>query len=293
MDDIDMSYTIKGEGSRFRVNIYRTRTGIGAVFRVLADKILTIEELKLPKPVFDFTELKQGLVLVTGPTGSGKSTTLAAMIDYMNRNRYDHVVTIEDPIEYMHANKKCIINQREIGTHTMSFSNALKSALREDPDIILVGEMRDYETISIAITAAETGHLVLGTLHTVSASKTIDRIIDVFPGKQQAQVRAMLSESLRGVVSQQLLKRKDTDGRLLAMEIMICNDAIANLIRKEKVFQIPSIITTSYEMGMTLMDNELLRLVKEGLIYPEDAYIKAINKNEFEQYLSVGEGTIL
>ncbi len=293
MDDIDMSYTIPGEGSRFRVNVYRTRSGIGAVFRVLADKIMTIEELELPKPVYDFTQLKQGLVLVTGPTGSGKSTTLAAMIDYMNRTRYDHIVTIEDPIEYMHSNKKCIINQREVGTHTLSFSNALKSALREDPDIILVGEMRDFETISIAITAAETGHLVLGTLHTVSASKTIDRIIDVFPGRQQAQIRAMLSESLKGVLSQQLMKRKDTDGRILAMEIMICNDAISNLIRKEKIYQIPSILTTSSEMGMTLMDNELLRLVKSGLVYPEDAYIKSINKSEFEQYLTVGEGALL
>ncbi|MBN1356300.1 PilT/PilU family type 4a pilus ATPase [bacterium] len=293
MEDIDMSYFIKGEGSRFRVNTYHARSGMGAVFRVLADKIMTIEELKLPRPVVDFTRLKQGLVLVTGPTGSGKSTTLAAMIDHMNKTRNDHVVTIEDPIEYIHQNNRCIINQREVGTHTMSFANALKSALREDPDIILVGEMRDYETISIAITAAETGHLVLGTLHTVSAAKTIDRIIDVFPGRQQAQVRAMLSESLKGVVSQQLLKRKDTDGRILAMEIMLCNEAIANLIRKEKIFQIPSILTTSYESGMTLMDNELLRLVKESMIYPEDAYIKSINKKEFEQYLTVDETVIL
>jgi twitching motility protein PilT len=293
MEDIDMSYFIKGEGSRFRVNIYHSRSGMGAVFRVLAEKIMTIEQLALPKPIVEFTQLRQGLILVTGPTGSGKSTTLAAMIDYMNRTRNDHIVTIEDPIEYMHSNNQCIINQREVGTHTLSFSNALKSALREDPDIILVGEMRDYETISIAITAAETGHLVLGTLHTVSAAKTIDRIIDVFPGRQQAQVRAMLSESLRGVLSQQLLKRKDTDGRILSMEIMICNDAIANLIRKEKIFQIPSILTTSYELGMTLMDNELMRLVKEGLIYPEDAYIKAINKKEFEQYLTIDDSPVL
>ena len=286
-EDIDMSYSISGEGSRFRVNVYRTRSGIGAVFRVLSQQIRSMEELDLPKPVFDFTQLKQGLILVTGPTGSGKSTTLAAMIDYMNRTRYDHIVTIEDPIEYVHSNKKCIINQREVGTHTLSFANALKSALREDPDIILVGEMRDLETISIAITAAETGHLVLGTLHTVSAAKTIDRIIDVFPGRQQEQVRAMLSESLRGVLSQQLLKRKDLDSRVLVMELMICNDAIANLIRKEKNFQIPSILTTSFELGMRLMDNELMRLVKEEKIYPEDAYIKSINKKEFEKFLNV------
>lgn len=292
LEDIDMSYSISGDGSRFRVNIYRIRSGMAAVFRVIGQQVISMEQLRLPKPVFDFTNLKQGLILVTGPTGSGKSTTLAAMIDHMNQNRKDHIVTIEDPIEYLHTNKECIINQREVGAHTFSFSNALKSALREDPDIILVGEMRDIETISIAITAAETGHLVLGTLHTVSAAKTVDRIIDVFPGRSQAQVRAMLSESLRGVMSQQLMKRKDTDGRILAMEIMICNDAISNLIRKEKVFQIPSILTTSFEMGMTLMDNELLRLVKEGLIYPEDAYIKAINKKEFEPYL-VNSGSII
>ncbi|MBN1879700.1 PilT/PilU family type 4a pilus ATPase [bacterium] len=285
MEDIDMSYIIRNEGSRFRVNIYKTRTGISAVFRVINQEIIRIEDLGLPQPIVDFTQLKQGLVLVTGPTGSGKSTTLAAMIDYMNRTRTDHVVTIEDPIEYVHKNNQCIINQREVGAHTKSFSNALRGALREDPDIILVGEMRDLETISIAITAAETGHLVLGTLHTISAAKTVDRIIDVFPGRQQAQVRAMLSESLRGVLSQQLMKRKDTDGRILALELMICNDAIANLIRKEKIYQIPSILTTHYEQGMTLMDNELMRLVKEGKIYPEDAFVKSINKKEFEQFL--------
>ncbi len=285
INEIDMSYSIKDELSRFRVNMYLCRTGVSAVFRVINREILNIELLGLPKPVYDFTQLRQGLVLVTGPTGSGKSTTLAAMIDYMNRTRQDHIITIEDPIEYVHENKQCVINQREMGAHTSSFTNALRSALREDPDIILVGEMRDLETISIAITAAETGHLVLGTLHTVSAAKTVDRIIDVFPGRQQAQVRAMLSESLRGVISQQLMKRRDTDGRILALEVMICNDAIAHLIRKEKIFQIPSIITTSYEAGMTLMDNELMRLVKEGLIYPEDAYIKSINKKEFEHFL--------
>ncbi len=285
MKDIDMSYSIKDEGSRFRVNMYRTRAGMCAVFRVINQEVITIEKLGLPKPVIDFTQLRQGLVLVTGPTGSGKSTTLAAMIDYMNRTRHDHIVTIEDPIEYVHSNKKCIINQREVGAHTRSFSNALRSALREDPDIILVGEMRDLETISIAITAAETGHLVLGTLHTVSAAKTIDRIIDVFPGRSQAQIRAMLSESLRGVLSQQLLKRKGQSGRIMSMELMMCNDAVSNLIRKEKIFQIPSILTTSFEQGMLLMDNELMRLVKEDKIYPEDAYIKAINKKEFEIFL--------
>ncbi|MCD4654504.1 PilT/PilU family type 4a pilus ATPase [bacterium] len=286
MNDIDMSYRIRDEGSRFRVNIYNTRTGMSAVFRVINQEIMTMEELGLPKPVYDFTRHRQGLVLVTGPTGSGKSTTLAAMIDYMNKNRNDHIVTIEDPIEYVHQNRNCVINQRELGAHTHSFSAALRGALREDPDIILVGEMRDLETTSIAITAAETGHLVLGTLHTVSAAKTIDRIIDVFPGQQQAQVRAMMSESLRGVLSQQLLKRKDSNGRCLVMELMICNDAIANLIRKEKNYQISSILTTHYEQGMTLMDNELMRLVKEGKIYPEDAFVKALNKKEFEQFLA-------
>jgi len=286
MIDIDMSYRIKDEGSRFRVNVYKTRTGMSAVFRVINQHIMSMDELSLPKPVYDFTQHRQGLVLVTGPTGSGKSTTLAAMIDHMNTTRNDHIITIEDPIEYVHKNRNCVINQRELGAHTRSFSSALRGALREDPDIILVGEMRDLETISIAITAAETGHLVFGTLHTVSAAKTIDRIIDVFPGRQQAQVRAMMSESLRGVLSQQLLKRKDTNGRCLVMELMICNDAIANLIRKEKIYQISSILTTHYEQGMTLMDNELMRLVKEGKIFPEDAYIKALNKKEFEQFLA-------
>jgi twitching motility protein PilT len=265
--------------------------GQKAVMRILDRSAV---ELSLPKLGLEGANLKLlrqhanrpwGMVLVTGPTGSGKSTTLAAMIDYMNRTRNDHVITIEDPIEYIHDNNKCVINQRELGAHTRSFSSALRSALREDPDIILVGEMRDLETISIAITAAETGHLVLGTLHTVSAAKTVDRIIDVFPGTQQAQVRAMLSESLRGVLSQQLMKRKDTDGRALAMELMICTDAVANLIRKEKIYQIPSILTTHFEQGMRLMDNELMRLVKEGKIYAEDAFVKAQNKKEFEQFL--------
>ncbi|MBN1297654.1 PilT/PilU family type 4a pilus ATPase [bacterium] len=285
LQDIDMSYRIRDEGSRFRVNVYKTRSGVCGVFRVINQEIMGLDDLGMPKPVYEFTQHKQGLILVTGPTGSGKSTTLAGMIDYMNKTRSDHVVTIEDPIEYVHQNNRCIINQRELGAHTRSFSSALRGALREDPDIILVGEMRDLETISIAITAAETGHLVLGTLHTVSAAKTVDRIIDVFPGRQQAQVRAMLSESLRGVISQQLMKRKDTPGRCLVMELMICNDAIANLIRKEKIYQIESILTTHYEQGMTLMDNELMRFVKEGRIYAEDAFVKAQNKKEFEQFL--------
>ena len=285
-DDVDFSYTVKGLGGRFRVNAYRQWTGFAAVFRVIANEIMTLDQLKLAPVIREFCNLRSGLVLVTGPTGSGKSTTLAAMIDHMNRHRTEHIITVEDPIEYVHPNRSCVINQREIGVHTLNYAEALRGALRQDPDVILVGEMRDHETMSTAITAAETGHLVLGTLHTASAAKTVNRIIDVFPPSYHAQVRTMISESLKAVLSQHLIPRVDQAGKLaLAMEIMICNEAIANVIRKEKSYQIPSMLATTAEIGNQLMDNELLKLVKQGIIDPEEGYAKAENKREFESYL--------
>ncbi len=285
LKDVDFSYSIRGEGGRFRVNVYRQFTGLAAAFRVVPSETRTLEQLGLPAIAKRFCQMRNGLVLVTGPTASGKSTTLAAMIDYINRNRTEHIITVEDPIEYVHANLRCTINQREVGEHTKGFAEALRGALRQDPDVILVGEMRDYETISTAITAAETGHLVFGTLHTVSAAKTVDRIIDVFPPAYQAQVRTMIAETLRGVMSQHLVPRADGKGVALAIEVMVCTDAISNAIRKEKTFQIPSMLATSAEQGNQLMDNELLRLVKQGAITPEDGYNKAENKREFEAYL--------
>ncbi len=283
--DVDFSYSIRGEKGRFRVNVYRQFTGHAAAFRVVPSETRTLEQLGLPAIAKRFCQLRNGLVLVTGPTASGKSTTLAGMIDYINRTRTEHIITVEDPIEYVHANQRCTINQREVGEHTKGFAEALRGALRQDPDVILVGEMRDYETISTAITAAETGHLVFGTLHTVSAAKTVDRIIDVFPPSYQAQVRTMLAETLKAVMSQHLVPRADGKGVALALEVMVCTDAIANAIRKEKTYQIPSMLATSAEQGNQLMDNELLRLVKQGVISPEDGYNKAENKREFEAYL--------
>lgn len=275
--ELDCSYQVEGVG-RFRCNVFQQRLGIGAVFRHIPTKILSMKELGLP-PVFKQILLeKKGLICVTGPTGSGKSTTLAAMVDYLNESFMGHILTVEDPIEFVHKNKKSIVNQREVGTHTKSFKSALKAALREDPDIILVGEMRDLETISLAMTAAETGHLVFGTLHTMSAPKTIDRIIDSFPEEQQAQIRTMLSESLKAVISQTLFKKVD-GGRVAAHEIMINNNAIQNLIREGKTFQIKSTMQTSTNVGMQTMESAVDKLLSQGLIDKEEAapYIKKSN----------------
>jgi twitching motility protein PilT len=281
--DLDFAYEIAGV-ARFRGNFFRQHRGPGAVFRIIPSKIPTAEEINLPDAIRRFTHLNRGLVLVTGPTGSGKSTTLAAMIDLINQTRPEHILTIEDPIEFVHQNKKALVNQREVGPHTESFAAALKAALREDPDVILVGEMRDRETIALALTAAETGHLVFGTLHTNSAHKTVDRIIDTFPGDLQHQVRAMLSESLRGVVAQQLLRKKGGQGRIAAHEIMVGTAAVSNLIREGKTYQIPSIIQTGKKDGMVQMDQSILALVMSGVVDGKEAYAKALDKALFQQY---------
>lgn len=283
--DLDFAYEVPGL-ARFRGNILMQYRGIAAVFRIIPTKILSADELGLPEGVRKLTHLKKGLVLVTGPTGSGKSTTLAGMIDLINSTRKEHILTFEDPLEFIHENKMSLMNQRQIGEHTESFASALRAALREDPDVILVGEMRDLITIQLAMSAAETGHLVFGTLHTSTAAKTVDRIIDVFPTDQQEQVRAMLSESLKGVVCQQLLKTADGTGRVAALEIMIGNAAIGNLIREGKTFQIPSIMQTAKKDGMQLMDQHLLDLLKTKKINPDEAYRCAIDKKQFEQYLT-------
>ncbi len=282
--DLDFAYSVEGL-ARFRGNILMTHRGIGAVFRIIPTKILSADDLGLPEGVRKLTTLKKGMVLVTGPTGSGKSTTLAAMIDLINSTRREHILTLEDPLEFIHENKQSLLNQRQIGDHSDSFTSALRAALREDPDVILVGEMRDLETISLAMSAAETGHLVFGTLHTNSAAKTIDRIIDVFPRDGQEQIRAMLSESLKGVVCQQLLKTADGKGRIAALEIMVGTPAIGNLIREGKTFQIPSIIQTARKDGMQLMDQHLLDLLKTKRVDPAEAYRCSIDKKQFEQYL--------
>lgn len=270
-----------GADARFRVNLFMGREGEGAVFRVIPTKTLTLEDLKMPPVLKELCKKPRGLVLVTGPTGSGKSTTLSAMVDYVNTSRHEHILTIEDPIEFVHQHKKCIVNQREVGPHTKSFKNALRAALREDPDIILVGEMRDLETIQLALTAAETGHLVFGTLHTSSAPKTVDRLIDVFPPEQQKQVRLMFSESVQAVICQMLIPRIDRPGRVCAMEIMIGTVAVRSLIREAKTHQIPSIIQTSTKYGMQSLDQELKRLSLERIISKEDALERANNKELF------------
>ena len=282
--DLDFAYEIPGL-ARFRGNMFLQHKGIAAVFRIIPSKILSADDLGLPEGVRKMTNLKKGLVLVTGPTGSGKSTTLAAMIDLINSTRREHILTLEDPLEFIHPSKLSLLNQRQIGEHSESFTAALRAALREDPDVILVGEMRDLETISLAMTAAETGHLVFGTLHTNSAAKTIDRIIDAFPRDSQEQVRTMLSESLRGVICQQLLRTADGKGRVPALEIMVGTPAIGNLIREGKTFQIPSIIQTAKKEGMQLMDQHLLDLLKMRKIGAEEAYRCAADKKQFEQYL--------
>ena len=278
--ECDFSFSIPNL-ARFRVNAFVQQRGAGAVFRTIPSKVLSLEDLKAPKVFVEIANQPRGVVLVTGPTGSGKSTTLAAIVDHINTNEQGHILTVEDPIEFVHESKKCLINQREVGPHTLSFANALRSALREDPDIILVGEMRDLETIRLALTAAETGHLVFGTLHTSSAAKTIDRIIDVFPAEEKEMMRAMLSESLRAVISQTLLKTKDGQGRLAAHEIMLGTPAIRNLIRENKVAQMYSSIQTSQAMGMQTLDQCLKELLQKGLITKEEARFRAQNKEDF------------
>jgi twitching motility protein PilT len=281
--DTDFAYEIPAL-ARFRANVFMDRKGRGAVFRVIPSKILTAEDLGLSPHILQLCKLNKGLVLVTGPTGSGKSTTLCAMIDYINRTRADHVITIEDPIEFVHENKRCLMNQREVHTHTDSFKDALRAALREDPDIVLVGEMRDLETVAIAIETAETGHLVFGTLHTTTAASTVDRIIDQFPTDRQAQIRIMLSESLKGVIAQTLCK-KIGGGRAAALEVLIVTSAVSNLIREGKTFQIPSIMQVGKAVGMVSLNDALMELVTKKIVAPEEAYTKAVDKAAFETLL--------
>jgi twitching motility protein PilT len=280
----DTDFAHETEAARFRVNLFADRKGIGAVMRQIPNKILTVEEMMLPKTLLDLAFLTKGLVLVTGPTGSGKSTTLAAIVDYVNRMRDDHIITIEDPIEFVHQNKKCLVNQREVGVHTGSFKHALRAALREDPDIVLVGEMRDLETIAIAMETAETGHLVFGTLHTNTAPSTVDRIIDQFPADRQEQIRVMLSESLKAVIAQTICK-KIGGGRVPAMEVLMVNGAVANLIREGKTFQIMSTMQTAKGQGMQLMNDALFDLVKRNIIEPKEAYMKAVYKTDMRAQL--------
>ncbi|CAN5150432.1 type IV pilus twitching motility protein PilT [soil metagenome] len=278
--ECDFSFAIPGL-ARFRVNAFVQNRGAAAVLRTIPTKILSLEELAAPKIFAEICMQPRGIVLVTGPTGSGKSTTLAGMVNHINEHEYGHILTVEDPIEFVHESKKCLINQREVGPHTLSFNNALRSALREDPDIILVGEMRDLETIRLAMTAAETGHLVFGTLHTSSAAKTIDRIIDVFPAAEKEMMRAMLSESLRAVISQTLLKTKDGTSRVAAHEIMVGTPAIRNLIRENKVAQMYSAIQTGQALGMMTLDQNLLDLVRRNVISSAEARVRAQNKDNF------------
>jgi len=278
--ECDFSFELPGL-ARFRVNAFVQNRGAAAVMRTIPSRVLTLEQLNAPAIFKEIANQPRGVVLVTGPTGSGKSTTLAAMIDHINENEYGHILTVEDPIEFVHESKKCLVNQREVGPHTLSFANALRSALREDPDIILVGELRDLETIRLAMTAAETGHLVFGTLHTSSAAKTIDRVIDVFPAAEKEMVRSMLSESLRAVISQTLLKKKDGEGRVAAHEIMIGTPAIRNLIRENKVAQMYSTIQTGQSVGMQTLDQNLTDLVRRNVVSSAEARTKAANKDMF------------
>ncbi len=282
--EIDISYSTPGVG-RFRINIFRQRGSYGIAIRIIPLTIPTLEELGLPLIVKDLARLPRGLILVTGPTGSGKSTSLAYMIDQINKERKCHIITLEDPIEYLHKHNKSIVNQREMGNDSLSFANALRAALRQDPDVILVGEMRDLETISIALTAAETGHLVLSTLHTLGAAKTVDRIIDVFPPHQQQQVRIQLSSVAEAIISQQLLPTADGKARVAAFEVMLATSAISNLIREEKTHQIDTAIQTGSKLGMQTLDNSLLNLYKRGLITKDVMMLQATNPDILKKYL--------
>src|SRR6267142_5594968 len=287
--DVDFGYEIPNI-SRFRANFFNQRNGIAAVFRQIPTKVLSFEDFEkidapLPPVLKKFAMLHKGLVVVTGPTGSGKSTTLAAMVDYANRNRRDHIITVEDPIEFVHESKNCLVNHREVGVHTKSFSAALRGALREDPDILLVGEMRDLETIELALVAASTGHLVLGTLHTPSAAKTVDRMIDVFPAEQQNKIRATLSEALKGVVAQNLFRRVDKKGRVAALEILVFTTAIANLVREGKTHQIPGMIQVGKKIGNQPLDDAIMEHLRMRRISPEDAYDKCLDKKKFRPFL--------
>jgi twitching motility protein PilT len=284
--ECDFSFEM-GAVARFRVNVFMQRKGEGAVFRTIPTKILTLEQLEMPAILKQLCDKEKGLILVTGPTGSGKSTTLAGMVDYLNESFEGHILTVEDPIEFVHQSKKCLVNQRELGPHTNSFGNALRAALREDPDAILVGEMRDLETIQLALTAAETGHIVFGTLHTSSAPKTVDRIIDVFPPSQQAQIRAQFAESIEAVITQTLLKKKG-GGRVAALEIMTGTTAVRNLVREGKIHQIPGTMQVSQKDGMQTMDMALQNLVSRGLVSKEEAQSKSANPNLFGGGLGMG-----
>ena len=282
--DVDFAYEIPGL-ARYRANYFVQKYGVAAVFRQIPDTILTTEQLGLPPVLNRLPLIPKGLVLVTGPTGSGKSTTLAALVDYANTHRKDHILTIEDPVEFVHKSHNCIINHREVGLHTRSFASALRAALREDPDIIMVGEMRDLETIALAVEAASTGHLVFATLHTQSAAKTVDRMIDVFPHDQQEQIRATLADSLQAVVAQTLFKRRDTKGRCAALEILIATPAVRNLIRDGKTFQIPTVLQTGKKYGMQSLDDAILDHLEKGRISAEDAYLNCLDKTRFRAFL--------
>jgi twitching motility protein PilT len=282
--DIDFGYEIPGL-ARYRANFFMQKNGVGAVFREIPSAIMTADQLGLPEVVSKLATLPRGLVLVTGPTGSGKSTTLAAIVDVANRVRKDHIITVEDPIEFVHQSQGCIVNHREVGVHTDSFSTALRGALREDPDVILVGEMRDLETISLAVEAASTGHLVFSTLHTSSAYKTVDRVIEVFPSSEQPLIRSTLSDGLRAVIAQTLFKRIDRKGRVVALEILIANPAVRNLIREAKTHQIPSMIQTGKKYGMILLDDSIMDLYSKGMVSAEEAYAKANEKGRFRPLL--------
>jgi twitching motility protein PilT len=282
--DIDFAYEIPGL-ARYRANYFVQKYGVAAVFRQIPDTILTVEQLGLPPVLNKLPMSPKGLVLVTGPTGSGKSTTLAALVDYANTHRKDHILTIEDPVEFVHKSRNCIVNHREVGMHTRSFAAALRAALREDPNIIMVGEMRDLETIGLAVEAASTGHLVFGTLHTQSAAKTVDRIIDVFPYEQQEQIRATLADSLQAVVAQTLFKRRDTRGRCAALEILMATPAVRNLIRDSKTFQIPTVLQTGKKFGMQSLDDAILEHLEKGRINAEDAYLHCLDKARFRAFL--------
>jgi twitching motility protein PilT len=281
---VDFAYEIPNL-ARYRANFFMQKYGVAAVFREVPTKIMTAQQLGLPPVVSRLASLPRGLVLVTGPTGSGKSTTLAAIIDEANRTRKDHIITIEDPIEFVHQSQGCIVNHREVGIHTKTFSAALRGALREDPDIILVGELRDLETIQMAIEAASTGHLVFGTLHTTSAAKTVDRIIEVFPANEQMQIRSTLADGLRAVIAQVLFKRIDKKARIPALEILIANSAVRNLIRESKTYQLPSMMQTGRKYGMQLLDDAIMDLMNKGWISPDDAYSKANDKTKFRPFL--------